>query len=193
MSRPDLRRIRMKRRFMTVLGAVAAFAMIGVAGAMAVGVPEIDNANATFQVKPVNTPVTTSCAGEDATTYKKFTANWKGGEVDFTPGSTDYVLSGTLTFQQAVWTVNTSTGRGVFKASAKLKSGTNVPLYSGSITLITQNIPGRRWRRLAGGSWPRRTAGTRRIPPGARMAELARQRRGVHPAERELRHLRAVR
>ena len=157
----------MKRRFMTLLAAVAAFAMIGVAGAMAVGVPEIDNANATFQLKPVNTPVTTSCAGEDATTYKKFKANWKGGEVDFTPGSTDYVLGGTLTFQQAVWTVNTSTGRGVFKASAKLKTSTNVPLYSGSITLITQNIPGTQIAQARGWIVAKTYGGDPPNPPGS--------------------------
>jgi hypothetical protein len=35
----------MKRRFLTLLAATAVFAMIG-AGALGVGVPEIDNANA---------------------------------------------------------------------------------------------------------------------------------------------------
>jgi hypothetical protein len=132
----------MKRRFLTLFAATAVFAMIGVAGALAVGVPEIDNANATFQLKPNATPVVTSCAGEDATTYKKVTANWKGGETDFTPGSTDYVLTGKLGFQGGVWTINTSTGRGVFTAKAKLQSSTGVPLYSGTITLITQDISG---------------------------------------------------
>jgi hypothetical protein len=132
----------MKRRFMTVLAAITVFAMIGVATAMAVGVPEIDKANATFQLKPTATPVVTSCPGEDATTYKKVTGNWKGGEVDFTPGSTDYVLTGKLGFQQGVWTINTATGRGLFTAKAKLTSSTGVPLYSGTITLITQDIAG---------------------------------------------------
>jgi hypothetical protein len=116
--------------------------MIGVATAMAVGVPEIDRANATFQMKPVNPPVVTACAGEDATTYTKVTANWKGGEVDFTPGSTDYVLTGKLGFQNGVWTINTATGRGVFTASAKLKTTAGILLYSGPITLITQNNSG---------------------------------------------------
>ena len=132
----------MRRRFMTVLAATAVFALIGVAGAMAVGVPEIDPANATFQLKPTGTPVVTSCAGEDATVYKKVAANWKGGEVDFTPGSTDYVLTGKLGFTAGVWTINTSTGRGLFKAKAKLQSSTGVPLYSGTITLVTQDIAG---------------------------------------------------
>jgi hypothetical protein len=132
----------MKRRFLTLLAATAVFALIGVAGAMAVGVPEIDKANATFQLKPTSTPVVTSCAGEDATTYKKVTANWKGGEVDFTPGSTDYVLTGKLGFTGGVWTINTATGRGLFTAKAKLQSSTGVPLYSGTITLLTQDVAG---------------------------------------------------
>jgi hypothetical protein len=130
----------MKRRFITLLAAIVAFVMIGVVAALAVGVPEIDNANATFQTKP-NNPVTTACAGEDATTYTKIAATWKGGEVDFTPGSTDYSLSGTLTLK-GVWTINQSTGRGVFRAKAGLKTGTNVPIYNGTLTLITQNIVG---------------------------------------------------
>ena len=132
----------MKRRFLTLLAATAVFAMIGVAAAVAVGVPEIDKANATFQLKPTTTPVVTSCAGEDATTYKKVTGNWKGAEVDFYPGSTDYVLTGKLGFAGRVWTINTITGRGVFTAKAKLESSTGVPLYSGTITLITQDIAG---------------------------------------------------
>ena len=42
----------MKRRLLAVLAATAVFAMIGVAAAVAVGVPEIDKANATFSLKP---------------------------------------------------------------------------------------------------------------------------------------------
>lgn len=132
----------MRRRLLTLLAATSVFAMLGVAGAVAVGVPEIDKANATFQLKPNATPVVTSCAGEDATTYKKVTANWKGGEVDFTPGSTDYVLTGKLGFQGGVWTINTSTGRGLFTAKAKLQTNSGVPLYNGTITLITQDNTG---------------------------------------------------
>jgi hypothetical protein len=129
----------MKRRFLTVLAATTVFAMIGVAAAIAVGVPEIDRANATFSVKPTATPVILVCPGEDATTYVKDTGTWKGGEVDFTPGSTDYVLTGKLSFTGAVWTINTTTGRGLFTAKAKLVSAAGVPLYSGTITLITQD------------------------------------------------------
>jgi hypothetical protein len=132
----------MKRRLITLLAATFVFVMAGVATAVAVGVPEIDKANATFQLKPTATPVVTSCAGEDATTYKKVTANWKGAEVDFTPGSTDYVLSGKLGFTTGVWTINTSTGRGLFTAKAKLQTNSGVPLYNGTITLVTQDNTG---------------------------------------------------
>jgi hypothetical protein len=131
----------MKRRFMTVLAAIAVFAMIGVATAIAVGVPEIDKANATFSLKPTATPVPSVCPGEDATNYKKFTGSWKGGEVDFTPGTTDYVMTGKLA-TAGVWTINVPTGRGLFTAKAKLVSSTGVPLYSGTITLITQIVAG---------------------------------------------------
>jgi hypothetical protein len=132
----------MKRRCMTLLAATTLFAMIGVASAMAVGVPEIDNANATFQLKTVGAPVITGCNGEDATAYKKVAANWKGGETDFTPGSTDYSLTGSLKFANGVWTINSATGRGLFKATAKLTNSSGVLQYSGTITLVTQNIAG---------------------------------------------------
>jgi hypothetical protein len=119
----------------------------------------------------VATPVVTSCAGEDAAMYKKVTANWKGGEVDFTPGSTDYVLTGKLGFQGGVWTINTSTGRGLFTAKAKLQSNTCVPLYSGTITLVTQNISGTQIAQAEDGSSPRPMAATRRTPQESSTAE----------------------
>jgi hypothetical protein len=156
----------MRRRLLTLLAATAVFAMVGVAGAMAVGVPEIDKANATFQLKPAATPVITSCAGEDATTYKKVTANWKGQEVDFTPGSTDYVLTGKLNFQGGVWTINTSTGRGLFTAKAKLQSNAGVPLYSGTITLVTQDLAGTQTASARGWLIAKTYGGDPPNPPG---------------------------
>ena len=157
----------MKRRFMTLLVATAVFAMIGVATAMAVGVPEIDMANATFQLKAVGTPVVTSCLGEDATTYKKVTGTWKGGEVDFTPGSTDYSLTGTLGFQSVVWTINTATGRGVFTATAKLKSSSGIQLYSGPMTLITENNTGAQFAQARGWIVAKTFGGDPPNPPGS--------------------------
>ncbi len=156
----------MRRRFLTLLAATAVFAMMGVAVAMAVGVPEIDNANATFQLKPAGTPVVTGCNGEDATNYKKVTANWKGGETDFTPGSTDYSLTGKLTFQRGVWTINSSTGRGLFTAKAKLQSSTGLPLYSGKITLVTQNLAGTQIAQARGWLIAKTYGGDPPNPPG---------------------------
>ena len=150
----------MRRRFIALLAATAAFAMIGVATALAVGVPEIDNANATFQVKPTSTPVVTSCNGEDATTYKKITSVWKGGEIDFPPGSTDYNLSGNLKLN-GVWTINTGTGRGIFRANVQMITTAGTPGYKGTLVLITQTnssavVPARGWlsARTYGGDPP---------------------------------------
>ena len=155
----------MKRRLTVLLACTVVFAMIGVAAALAVGVPEIDNANATFQTKPFS-PATTTCAGEDATTYTKIAATWKGAEVDFTPGSTDYSLAGSLTLK-GVWTINQTTGRGVFKAKAGLKSAASVPIYNGTLTLITQNIPGTQIAQARGWLDARTYGGDPPNPPGS--------------------------
>jgi hypothetical protein len=130
----------MRSRGFTIAVAAVTFVVLGVMVAMAAGTPEIDNANVTFQLKASGLK-TVSCAGEDGTSYNKVTGKWSGGEADFSPGSTDYSLTGTLTLSGAVWTINQTTLRGVFQAAAALSSS-GVTIYKGSITLITQRISG---------------------------------------------------
>jgi hypothetical protein len=140
----------MYRRMIALVATIAAFLLIGVAAAVAVGVPEIDNANATFQIKLTASPVITACPGEDATNYTKVTGPFKGVENDFTPGSTDYNLSGTLSWSNAVWTINQTTLRGIFRANAKLVDSFGMIVYKGKVVLITQGIPGSQTANMRG-------------------------------------------
>jgi hypothetical protein len=132
------------KRILLALSATCLVVGGGIAAAAAVGTPEIDQANATIQVKPISTFVPKVCAGEDGIRYETWRGVWKGGETDLTPGSTDYVLSGPITVGNIVWTVNLKTFRGVLTATAALTApaGTAVAkTYNGLLTLITQGLP----------------------------------------------------
>jgi hypothetical protein len=84
-------------------------------------------------------PVVVSCQGEDGDPFTMLKENWLGSETDFSPGSTDYDLSGRLRFGDGVWMVDEATGRGMFTANARLRDeSSGALLYSGSIVLITQ-------------------------------------------------------
>lgn len=129
--------------------AIATFAVIlagaGVAAAAGVGTPEIDEANATLQVKPTAQFTASHCDGEDGITYVTYRGNWAGSETDVTPGSTDYNLSGSLSVTGIVWTVNQKTQRGVLRGTAGLvtqsAAGGTSRTYLGPIVLVTQGVP----------------------------------------------------
>ena len=162
----------MRRRFLTLLAATAVFAMIGVAARDGGRRPRDRQRERDVLAEADRHAGGHVVSGEDATTYKKVTGNWKGGEVDFTPGSTDYVLTGKLSFTGGVWTINTATGRGLFTAKAKLVSSAGVPLYSGTITLVTQNLAGTRCpgsRMARGQDVRRRPAESPGVPDGGSL------------------------
>ncbi len=130
------------RRISIVVILVLAFTALGVTFAMAVGTPEVDRANATFVLDPIGKFKDKSCPGEDGINYTTFRGKWEGGEVDATPGSTDYNLTGSLKVSKVVWTINRTTERGVLRANIQLSSLANgLTIYKGRITLITQGAP----------------------------------------------------
>ncbi len=114
------------------LAGTAAFAAIN-------ATPEVDRPNATMQLAGKFKSVT--CVGEDGGGYGTFRGKWKGPENDFTPGSTDYNLNGTLLMSKVVWTINMATGRGVARSPATLYDANSMKVYSGNVVLITQGIP----------------------------------------------------
>lgn len=129
------------KRIALVIAASIAFSTVGVAFAAVVGIPEVDSANATMQLQP-GTFKQRSCTGEDATKYATWRGSWKGNEVDVTPGSTDYVLTGTVDIRNVVWTVNLTTLRGLLRARIVLiDPATSAPIYAGALVLITQGRP----------------------------------------------------
>jgi hypothetical protein len=131
----------MKRITMVVIAAVA-FSALGVSFAVAVGIPEVDRANATFVLDPIGKFKKVNCPGEDGINYRTLRGRWEGGENEVTPGFTDYDLSGPLTVSKVVWTINLVTGRGVLKANILLRDAvTLIRTYSGTLTLITHGIP----------------------------------------------------
>ncbi len=116
-----------------LVGGVVAYAVSGT--------PEIDRANATFQLSGRLTSV--GCVGEDSTDYVTYSGTWKGAETQVTPDATDYPLSGPVTVSGIKWTINSQTGRGVLTGTIS-QTGTaaaNVPVYKGKLTLITQGQP----------------------------------------------------
>ena len=126
------------------------------AGALIVHQPEVNGAGATIKIAAVSVFAPAQCLGEDGQSYVTYRGAFAGPETDTMPGATDYSLSGALRVTHAVWTVNNTTGRGVFRGEATLfnpiSPGT-VPAvtYSGEITLITQA--------------PVPVTGIRRLPP----------------------------
>ena len=65
-----------------------------------------------------------------------------------------------------MWTINSSTGRGLFTAKAKLQSSAGLPLYSGTITLITQNLAGTQIAQARGWLVAKTYGGDPPNPPG---------------------------
>jgi len=134
-----------------LLMAVGAIACVGVGATIGVvaasGTPEIDRANATFQLSGNLTPV--RCPGEDVNSaggsipYETFSGSYMGGESQVMPDPTDYSLSGKVSITGVSWTINLSTKRGVFSGVITLFTTTSPPAisYRGSITLITQGVP----------------------------------------------------
>lgn len=113
----------------------------GVAAAMS-GVPEVDRANAGLRLSASPQFTSVSCAGEDGVPYVTYRGGWHGAEIDVTPASTDYNLSGSITIGKVVWTVNRKTQRGVLAGSAVLTSpASGVRTYAGTLRLITQGLP----------------------------------------------------
>jgi hypothetical protein len=117
------------------------------ATAFAAATTEIDRADAVFDLQ--GTPRVTHCAGEDATTYTQYVANYTGAEGDLSPavptdpvtGGLDHGLSGQLKLTAAKATINDLTGRGVLTGTAILSSSTTaapVKVYSGTLTLVVQ-------------------------------------------------------
>ena len=123
-----------------VAGLLAVSVSVGVAVAVS-GVPEVDRANAVMRLAAEPKFSSTACAGEDGIRYVTFRGGWHGAEVDATPGSTDYSLSGVLTISKVTWTVNTKTRRGVLAAAAVLADKSGARTYAGTLRLITQGLP----------------------------------------------------
>jgi hypothetical protein len=131
----------MKRVFVA-LTVVSCFLIGTVAFAAAVGVPEIDEANATLSLTSRTAFVPTQCPGEDGISYITFRGTWTGTETETTPGFTDYNLSGPIRVAGVVWTINQKTFRGVLTGAITLSSAAaGVRTYSGRLTLITQGVP----------------------------------------------------
>ena len=131
------------RRALVITLALACLFALDVTLAAAAGVPEIDRANATFNLDPVDPFTHVTCAGEDGPIpYRTFTGgSWKGAENETTPGFTDYVLTNSILVNNPLWTVNLSTKRGVLTAHIRLSDPNGAPVYSGRLTLITQGLP----------------------------------------------------
>ncbi len=129
----------MKRILAASISLVVAAAGGLAAHAATSGTPEIDRANATFQLSGRLSPV--NCVGEDGTSYMTFKGTFKGGTTQVLPDPTDYGLSGTATISGIKWTINLGTKRGVLTGAIGLVDSTGLPQYSGKITLITQGVP----------------------------------------------------
>ncbi len=128
----------MKRLALCVLVVVGVL-VGGVAVARAVSGPEVDRANATLSLK--GQLATATCAGEDGVKYTTYRGALTGSETETTPGFTDYVLTGTVTIPDAVWTVNLKTKRGLLNATINMVNSAGAPTYNGKIVLITQGLP----------------------------------------------------
>jgi hypothetical protein len=103
------------------------------------GTPEVDKANVTISIQP-HKFTSVQCLGEDAKPYVTYRGRWIGTETDALP-ATDYNLSGPLTIAGIVWTINTSTGRGVLTGMITLAGPAGTPTYTGRVTIITQGLP----------------------------------------------------
>src|SRR6476469_2828688 len=140
MTMQKVRRSGLRGVLAGVAAVLAATVSAGVAVAMS-GVPEIDRANATMRLAAEPEFTSIACAGEDGIRYVTFRGGWHGAELDATPGSTDYSLTGVLTISKVTWTVNTKTRRGALVAAAVLTDKAGARTYAGTLRLITQGLP----------------------------------------------------
>lgn len=112
------------------------------AAAVVIHQPEVNPAGAAIKLKAVSVFAPAHCLGEDGQAYVTFRGALAGAETDTMAGATDYSLTGRLTIKNIVWTVNATTGRGVFRGVAtfvSLPSPAAVAVtYRGRITLVTQ-------------------------------------------------------
>ncbi len=147
----------MKKKILAVGLAVLCMSVgvvVGELGAHAVtpatvGTPEIDRANATMQFSGTLKEVT--CTGEDTMPYETFTGTYTGGITQLLPDPTDYPFgSGPFTMSGIKWTINTATGRGVLTAKVAIDGSATTPIFSGTVTLVSQGLP------AAGASVPAR-------------------------------------
>ncbi len=106
------------------------------------GTPEINRANATMNLTGTY-PSVVSCTGEDTINYRTYRAGgpWTGPQTEVAPDPADYALSGALSFTNIVWTINLNTQRGVYRATATLRTTAGAVVYTGPLTLITQGVP----------------------------------------------------
>jgi hypothetical protein len=125
-----------------VVPVALGLALVGGVAAAVVGTPQIDNANVSMTMQQSPAFRVTRCTGVAGIPYETWRGGWKGSETDVTPGSTMYNLSGTLTIQKVLWTINLKTDRGVLTGTAILTSpASGQRVYAGPLTLITQNLP----------------------------------------------------
>ena len=103
------------------------------------GIPEIDNADATISVQGNLTQ--TACVGEDGISYTTLIGKYTGGESENVAGSTDYPLTGKLAIKMIKWTINGSTGRGIFTSNIVLTNSAGMTQYSGRLTLVSDGFP----------------------------------------------------
>jgi hypothetical protein len=130
------------RRISIIVLVAFGLSAVGMALAFAIGIPEVDRANATLALDPIGKLKKTTCVGEDAVPYVTFRGRWEGSETDVTPGSTDYDLGGALVVSRAVWTINLATQRGVLRAHISVFDPISGDThYAGRLTMITQGLP----------------------------------------------------
>jgi hypothetical protein len=129
------------KRLAILVAVVLSFCLGGVlVKAATSGTPEVDKANVTIAIK-AHKFTSAQCVGEDAGPYVTYRGRWIGTETDAVP-ATDYNLSGPITVTGIVWTINTSTRRGVLTGVIKLTdAATAKPTYTGRLTVVTEGLP----------------------------------------------------
>jgi hypothetical protein len=148
------------RRFVPFTVLTGVVLSIGMVSAFAAATTEIDRADAVMDLQ--GAPKVTHCAGEDATTYTQYTANYTGSEADLSPavptdivtGGLDHGLAGPLTLSSTKTTFNDLTGRGVLKGTVTLSiAGAPIKVYKGTLTLIVQRQPATIGNQVFGRGW----------------------------------------
>jgi hypothetical protein len=133
------------KRFVAAI-AIGALVLAGAGVAMAgtIGTPEIVAESATITVAPQAAFVPTSCTGVGGVPYVSYVgASWVGTETAAAPVLPPFNLTGTFSVTGIVWTINLSTGRGLLRGTAVFASPASAKgSYKGTITLVTQGVPG---------------------------------------------------